>query len=252
MFITRKKMLFFILFLAAFVVLGGSHLEINLEDFRDLGNSLEFVQNMWPLDFSMVGNAMEQTLVTVEIAFLGTIFGLFVAFPLAFLAAKNTTSHPFIYNGLRSFLSFLRSIPELVIALIFVPAFGLNPMTVILAIFIHNIGVLGKLISELIESVNPGPQEAVASTGAKRILVSLYGVVPQIIPNVLSHYFYRLEVAIRASILFGVVGAGGIGDTLLLHFKLFQYDAMAVDILIVMIVIMIVDNLGAYFRSKVI
>jgi phosphonate transport system permease protein len=238
--------------LLALVWGSGFHLEIKLLDFMDIPNSIDFIRNMWPLDFSMVQDAIAQTLITVEIAFLGTVFGLLVAFPLAFLAAKNTSPNSGIYNSMRSLLSFLRSIPELVIALVFVPTFGLDPMAIIIALFIHNIGVLGKLISELIESVNPGPQEAVASTGAKRILVSLYGVVPQIMPNVLSHYFYRFEVAIRASILFGVIGAGGIGDTLLLHFKLFEYGALAVDILIVMVVIMIVDNLGAYFRSKVI
>jgi phosphonate transport system permease protein len=252
MFSTDKKSLWIMLFVFFWVWVSGWHLGVNLGDFRDLGNSIDFIGNMWPLDFSMLENALLQTYVTVEIAFLGTVFGLFVAFPLAFFAARNTTPNGAVYNAVRSLLSFLRSIPELVIALVFVATFGLEPMTVIIAIFIHNIGVLGKLISELIESVNPGPQEAVASTGAKRILVSLYGVVPQIMPNVLSHYFYRFEVAIRASILFGVIGAGGIGDTLLLHFKLFEYGALAVDILIVMVVIMIVDNLGAYFRSKVI
>jgi phosphonate transport system permease protein len=252
LFRTGKNTLIITTLLLLIVSISGWHLEINLRDFMDIGNSLEFIKNMWPLDFSILQDAVLQTLITVEIAFLGTVFALFIAFPLAFFAARNTASNGAVYNIFRSLLSFLRAIPELVIALVFVATFGLEPMTVIIAIFIHNIGVLGKLISELIESVNPGPQEAVASTGAKRIFVSLYGVVPQIMPNVLSHYFYRFEVAIRASILFGVIGAGGIGDTLLLHFKLFRYDAMAVDILIVMIVIMIVDNLGAYFRSRVI
>ncbi len=240
------------LLLLVIVIVSAQHLNVQFQDFKDIRNSFDFLSNMWPLDFTMLENALVQTLITVEIAFLGTIFGLIVAFPLAFLAARNTTTNMPIYNGVRSVLSFLRSIPELVIALIFVPTFGLEPIAVILAIFIHNIAVLGKLISELIESVNPGPQEAVTSTGAKRILVSLYGVVPQIMPNVMSQYFYRFEVAIRASILFGAIGAGGIGDTLILHFKTFEYAAAAVDILIIMIVILIVDNVGAYFRKKVI
>ncbi|OEF99585.1 phosphonate ABC transporter, permease protein PhnE [Vulcanibacillus modesticaldus] len=246
-----RTFVYFLLIIVA-IFFSIKDAQLNFIDIKDISNTIEFLGQLWPFDYSMIGHAISETLITMEIAFLGTFFGLIIAFPLAFLAAINTSPNLVIYNGIRTVLTFLRSIPELVLALIFVPTFGLTPLTVIIAIFIHNIAVLGKLISELIESVDPGPQEAVASTGARKILLALYGVVPQIIPNVLSHYFYRFEVGIRSSILFGAIGAGGIGDVLFLHFKTFQYSAAAVDVLIIMLIILIVDYIGVYLRSRVI
>ncbi|WP_206093746.1 phosphonate ABC transporter, permease protein PhnE [Paludifilum halophilum] len=226
--------------------------ELNLSDISDIGNSFDFLERLWPLDFSMVTHSLKETLLTVEIAFLGTISALVLALPLAFLGARNTTTHRSVYTGVRTLLTFLRSVPELVLALIFVPTFGLEPLTVIVALFLHNTAVLGKLLAELVEAADPGPQEAVASTGARRLLVSLYGILPQIFPNLLSHYFYRFEVGVRSSLLFGAIGAGGIGDVLFLHFKTFEYSAMAVDILMIMVLIWVLDYAGAYFRAKVI
>ena len=245
------KYLFLAGSLLVLVFLSVWDMGLNLGDIRDLPNTFEFLKELWPLDFSMVDHALDETLITLEIAFLGTFFGLLLGFPCAFLAARNTAPAA-LYHGMRGFLTFLRSVPELVIALIFVPTFGLSPLTVIVAIFLHNIAVLGKLIAELIEVADPGPQEAVAATGARKVLVALYGIVPQIVPVVLSQYFYRLEVAVRSSLLFGAIGAGGIGDMLFIHFKTFEYAAMAVDVLIIMVLIGLLDYAGAFFRSRVI
>jgi phosphonate transport system permease protein len=129
---------------------------------------------------------------------------------------------------------------------------GLGPFTAILAIFLHNIGVLGKLISELIEAADPDPQEALRSVGANRAMVALYGILPQIIPNVLSQYFYRLEVAVRTSLILGFIGAGGIGQQLFIHFKIFQYEKVAVDVMMIMILVVMIDYVSAVIRSKTI
>lgn len=248
----RRKALLTLLLVLVAVIFSVQDAELNFGEIGELPNSADFLAQMWPLDFSMLGHSLEETLITVEIAFLGTLAGLVVSFPLAFLAARNTSPHPTVYNGVRSFLTFLRSVPELVLALIFVPTFGLEPLTVIMALFLHNGAVLGKLLSELVEAAEPGPQEAVASTGARGVLVALYGIVPQIFPNILSHSFYRFEVGVRSSLLFGAIGAGGIGDVLYLHFKTFEYAAMAVDVLLIMVLIWFLDYMGSYFRAKVI
>src|SRR5690606_42102003 len=100
---------------------------LNLADIRDLPNTVDFLGELWPLDFSMVDQALDETLVTLEIAFLGTFFGLVVGFPCAFLAARNTAPRA-VYHGMRGFLTFLRSVPELAIAVVLVPTFGLAPL----------------------------------------------------------------------------------------------------------------------------
>jgi phosphonate transport system permease protein len=172
--------------------------------------------------------------------------------PLSFLAAKNTSGSIAMYSSTRGGLSALRSIPEIVFGLIFVTAFGLGPFAAVLAIILHNIGVLGKLISELIEAADSGPQEAMRSVGASKWVGHLFAILPQIWPNVLSQYFYRFEVAIRTSLILGFIGGGGIGQQLFNHFQSFYYTAVALDIVLIMIMVIIVDFIGGQIRARVI
>ncbi|HEY8342393.1 MAG TPA: phosphonate ABC transporter, permease protein PhnE [Calditerricola sp.] len=241
-----------ILLLAAAAIWAARGTEVNLAQFRNLFNSVDLLRQFFPLDWTDAGRTFAAALVTLQMAFLGTLTALLVAFPAAFLAARNTAPSHGMYAAVRGALNVLRAVPEIVIALLLVPMAGLGPFPGVLTIFLHNVGVLGKLISELIEAADPGPPEAVASTGARRLLVYLYGIVPQIWPNVLSQYFYRFEVAIRASLFLGLIGAGGIGEQLLIHFKLFQYSRMAVDILAIIVLVMAVDALGGVVRKRVI
>lgn len=222
-------------------------------ELHKVGNSVEFVLKRWlPPDWSAGRESVQEAAVTIQIAILGTFLGLVGAVPVSFFAARNITPYPWIYNLVRGFLSLIRAIPEIVLALVFVPAVGLKPVTGVLALAIHNFGVLGKLISELIEASDPGPREAVASTGAPGTAVVWWGVIPEIIPNVLSQAFYRLEVAVRASLVLGLVGAGGIGNLLFIHFKVFDYEKVLVDVLAIMVMVAAIDFLGAYVRSRVI
>lgn len=226
--------------------------EIDLSRFAQVSNMFTFITEKWlPPAWEVLPTAFRETLITLEMAFLGTIAASVIALPLSFLAAQNVAS-PLVYNTVRTVLSFLRSVPEIVFGLIFVTAVGLGPFPAILAISLHNIGVLGKLISELVEAAEPGPQEALRSVGATRSMVSLYGILPQIIPNVLSQYFYRLEVAVRASLILGFIGAGGIGQLLFIHFKVFQYEKVAVDVLMIMLLVVIIDYASAVIRAKTI
>lgn len=221
--------------------------------FKDIGNTVDFVKSSFlNPDWRVLPKAIKESITTIQIAIMGTILATIIAMPLSFLGARNTSFHWTIYSFIRGILSFMRSVPEIVFALIFVPTVSLGPIAGVLAITLHNIGVLGKMISELIEAAESGPQEAVASTGASKKIVILYGIVPQIIPIVLSNIFYRLEVSIRASLVLGLVGAGGIGQLLSIHFKIFQYEKVAVDVLVIMMLVIIVDTIGAYVRRKVI
>jgi phosphonate transport system permease protein len=245
-----------IIYLAVFLGLliwSGIGVGFDLSLLTDIGRTVDFVRNQWfPLDWSDADYALGQTVVTLQIALFSTLIAVAISLPLSFFAARNTTPFPSAYHSFRVAFNFLRSVPEIVLALIFVPTLGLNPMPAVVALIIHNVGVFGKMISEMIEAMDPGPQEAVKSVGGTRILVALYGIMPQMIPLVISQYFYRLEVAIRTCLILGVVGAGGIGQLLYNDFKMFQYEKVAVEVVFIMVLVTSVDYLGAYVRKRVI
>ncbi len=226
--------------------------EFDLSKFRDFRNMIDFLSQWFPIDFTALPLLLWDSAETLAMAFLGSFFGLIIALPISFLGAKNTSSSGIIYNVVRILMSFVRSIPEIVFGLILLTALGLGPFPAVLAIMFHNIGVLGKLISELIESAEPGPQEAMRAVGTKNWLASLFSILPQIWPNVLSQYFYRFEVAIRTSLILGFIGGGGIGQRLFNDFKSFQYSSVSLDVLLIMVIVIIVDSFGSYVRNKVI
>ncbi|RBP96306.1 phosphonate transport system permease protein [Cytobacillus firmus] len=238
--------------LALFVYLSMRLTEFDLSKFKDFRNMIDFLSHWFPMDFSLLPKILEDSLETLAMAFLGSFFGLIIGLPLSFMAAKNTSGSKLIYHLTRVGLSFIRSIPEIVFGLILLTALGLGPFPAVLAIMFHNIGVLGKLISELIEASDPGPQEAMKAVGAKSWFASLFSILPQIWPNVLSNYFYRFEVAIRTSLILGFIGGGGIGQRLFNDFKTFQYSSVSLDVLIIMIIVILVDLFGSYVRNRVI
>lgn len=238
--------------LAAMHVWAAIATEISPSKFLNIGNTIEFLTETWPPRWDIVNNTLRSAVMTIHIALMGTTLPLLVALPLSFVAARTTAPSPIIYNAVRAILSFLRSVPEFVFALILIPAIGLGPFPGVLALFFHNLGVMGKMFSELIESADIGPQEAVASTGASNLLIKLYGILPQITPDVLSQAFYRLEVNIRSSIVLGFIGAGGIGQDLFIAFRVFQYRQVIVHIAAILLLVILVDYLSAFVRKRVI
>jgi phosphonate transport system permease protein len=226
--------------------------EFDLSKFRDFQNMIDFLSQWFPMDYSALPRLLWDSAETLGMAFLGSFLGLIIALPISFFAAKNTSPSGIIYNLVRILMSLVRSIPEIVFGLILLTALGLGPFPAVLAIMFHNIGVLGKLISELIESAELGPQEAMRAIGSKNWLASLFSILPQIWPNVLSQYFYRFEVAIRTSLILGFIGGGGIGQRLFNDFKSFQYSSVSLDVLLIMLIVIMVDSFGSYVRNKVI
>ncbi|CEG21376.1 Phosphate-import permease protein PhnE [Planococcus massiliensis] len=226
--------------------------EFDLSKFKDFRNMIDFLSQWFPMDFSLLPNMVQDTLETLAMAFLGSVFGLIIALPISFLAARNTSPSPILFQFSRIALSFVRSIPEIVFGLILLTTLGLGPFPAVIAIMFHNIGVFGKLISELIEAADPGPQEAMKAVGSKTWVANLFSILPQIWPNVLSQFFYRFEVAIRTSLILGFIGGGGIGQRLFNDFKTFQYSSVSLDVLIIMIMVIIIDFLASYIRKRII
>jgi phosphonate transport system permease protein len=239
--------------LAFLVWLSMGVTEFRFKKFEEFENMILFIkEQFFPINWAIFPQLVQESFVTLGMAFLGTFMALTISIPVSFMAARNTSYSTLIFVIIRSLLSGLRSIPEIVFGLIFVVALGLGPFPAVLAIILHNIGVLGKLISELIESADQGPQEAMKAVGATKWVANLFSILPQIWPNLLSHYFYRFEVAIRTSLILGFIGAGGIGQQLFNHFQMFQYQSVALDIIMIILLVIVVDFFGSNIRKKVI
>lgn len=246
----RSLVIYALLVVAIFISMRLT--EFDLTKFRDFRNMIDFLSQWFPMDFTRLPSMLEDTLATLAMAFLGSFLGLIIGLPLSFLAARNTAHSKPVFHFFRVALSFVRSVPEIVFGLILLTTLGLGPFPAVLAITFHNIGVMGKLISELIEAADTGPQEAMKAVGAKRWVASLFSILPQIWPNVLSNFFYRFEVAIRTSLILGFIGGGGIGQRLFNDFNTFNYSSVSLDVLIIMVMVILVDSLGSFVRNRVI
>jgi phosphonate transport system permease protein len=198
-----------------------------------------------------VQRVMPKVMESLFIAWIGTIIGALISFPLAFLAAKNISRRG-VSNVTRQVLNAIRAVPELLVAMVLIPVTGLGPWTGTLALGIHSIGTLGKLSSEVIEGIDPGPVEAVASVGGGPIARMRFAVVPQVMPNILAYWLYRFEINIRASAVLGVVGAGGIGLELISQLRFRDYARAGTVLFLTIFAVLVVDTLSARVRRRII
>jgi phosphonate transport system permease protein len=195
--------------------------------------------------------SLKATAVTLYIALLGTTLSAPFALALAVMGSRATTRGPMMYQLARSILSFLRSVPDVVFALIFVTAVGLGPFAGVLALIFHNTGVMGKLWAEAMEESDPGVREALRVLGASRIQIAVHAVLPTVLPQLVGLLLYRFDVNVRASLVLGLVGAGGIGFLINQSINLFRFDEMLTQIVIILILIVAVDQLSAHVRRRI-
>ncbi len=195
---------------------------------------------------------MGATLETIQMALAGTFLALVVAFPLGFLAARNTSPHPAVYHGVRLVLNLVRTIPDLALGLLFVAAVGLGAFAGTIALAIHTATVLGKLLSESVENIDEGVVEAIRATGAGYSQILSFAVLPQILPDLISFTLYRFETNIRAASVLGLIGAGGIGYLMNTSFRTFQYQEAAAIVLVLVALVMLVDYLSSRLRNLVV
>jgi phosphonate transport system permease protein len=214
-------------------------------------NMVDFFVRMFPPELSFFTLLIEPATETVQIAAWGTLLAVLASAPLALLAAHNTTPHLVVYILARVFLNLLRSINELIYALILVSAVGLGPFAGVLAIALHATGMLAKFVAEEIEHVDRGQVEAMQAAGAKRMQVIMFAILPQILPAVFGYILYRFDVSIRSATVLGLVGAGGLGFSLIKTMKLFKYHETAACILVIIILIWAADWISAYLRKQV-
>lgn len=204
----------------------------------------------FPPDFSNGVVYLQQMLLTVKMAVVGTAGAVILAIPLGFLAARNTSPSPLVYQLTRRLLDLFRGLNEFVLALIFVAAVGLGPFPGILALVFHTAGILGKLFAEFIEDIDEGQVEALRASGAHPVQVLTHGVWPQIIPHVLSMTSYRFESNVRAATVLGLVGAGGIGFYITESIRGFDTRAASAILIIILVTVFLIDFLSARLRER--
>ncbi len=231
------------------------------------GQIIAFLAQLFPPDLSLtfLRTVTYASIETLAISFMGTLLAVGVAWSLALPAAQTLTVRGLLYSMekegtlhssfrtlwymlARLTLSILRSIPEIVWALIFILAVGLGPFAGVLALGIHNGGVLGKLYAEFLDAVNPKPVEAIQATGANKLQIFCYAILPQAFPLFLSYTLYRWEVIIRAAAILGLVGAGGIGTQIHIAISLFHYSQLLTLIGMIFLLVTLVDMLSGMIR----
>jgi phosphonate transport system permease protein len=192
---------------------------------------------------------------TIFMALLATTAGTVVAAPVSFLAARNIMGNTFLgkvlYSITRTFLNITRSFDSLVLATIFALWLSFGPFAGVLALTIATVASLGKLFSEAVENIDPGPLEAVRATGANSAQVILYSVVPQIIPDYISYIIYHWDINVRISTILGFVGGGGIGYYLSQRINVLEYRKAGTAIWAIVAVVWAMDFLSAEIRKKV-
>jgi len=197
---------------------------------------------------------MARMVETIFMGMMATIFGIIMAIPVSFLAARNIMSGSkitmAIYFLTRTILNIIRSIEPLIWALIAVVWVGLGPFAGIVALTLHSIAALGKLYSEAIESIDPGPIEAIEATGATRLQVILFGVIPQMISPFISFSIYRWDINVRMSTVIGLVGGGGIGFLLVQYIRLLDYRSAGIAVWFIAVTVAILDYTSAEIRNK--
>jgi phosphonate transport system permease protein len=188
---------------------------------------------------------------SIAMAWVGTLLAAIFAVPLSFLAAENLVARPIAWVT-RQVFNILRAVPEVILALLFVPMFGLTPMAGVMAIGVGSIGSLGKLFYEIIENIQRGPIEAVDAVGASAVQRLRWGVVPQVAPELTSFLLYRFEINIRASSVLGIVGAGGIGGALVEAIRFKEYDQAGLALVVVIIGTIAVDTVSGAIRKRIV
>jgi len=198
-----------------------------------------------------VGRALPKIMESLWIAWIGTMIGAAGSFFLAFAAATNIAP-TWLATAVRQVLNAIRAIPELVVAMVLIPVTGLGAWTGTLAVGFHSVGSLGKLSSEVIEGIDQGPVEAVAAVGGTRLQQIRFGVVPQVMPNIVAYWLYRFEINIRASAVLGVVGAGGIGAELVAQLRFRDFARAGTVLFLTIAIVLFIDAISARVRRRII
>jgi phosphonate transport system permease protein len=214
----------------------------------DWRNMADFAAGFLQPNFYNWDQYAESMIETVQIALWGTALAVVFGVPFAILSSANVCP-PWVVQPVRRLMDATRAINEIVFALLFVVAVGLGPLAGVLALAVHNVGIIAKLFSEAVEAIDPRPVEGIRATGATRLQEVVHGVFPQVMPLWSSFTLYRFETNVRSATVLGIVGAGGIGQPLFENIRSFQYGETAAIMIIIVVTVSLIDILSAQLRK---
>jgi len=242
-----------LLLAVAALLLAGS---IKAVDLGNIGRVVTNSGNMRQLgvafihpDFILWKVYVAQMWLTIQIALWGTVLAILIAVPFGLLCAKNITPM-WIQQPMRRLMDIQRSIPDLVVGMVFITAVGLGPLAGVIAIMVNTGAVLAKLFSEAVESIDTGPVEGVRATGAAPLQEIVWGVIPQVAPLWTSYSLYRFESNSRSATVLGLIGAGGIGQVLYDSLNAFNYRQTTAIVVVIVVAVSLIDLLSQAIRSR--
>lgn len=209
-----------------------------------------FLSRMWPPNFDKMDVIVRLLIETLQMAIIGTLIGAILSLFVSFGAASNISPR-WLYTICRLVLNALRSIPELIYALMFVSAVGLGPFAGILALILGSMGSISKVYAEAMESVDAGPLRALESTGASKRQVIAYGILPQSAPLLTSYTLLLFEGNVRGATILGLVGAGGIGMELTMAMRLYDYGHLFAIVISIIVLVTVIDRISAIIRRRI-
>jgi len=204
----------------------------------------------WPPEFSYFPRLLAPLLETLQIAVVGTVIGGILAVPVAVLAARNLTPGVLVWFLDRNVMNVLRTLPDLFWAMLFAAAVGFGPVAGALALTVFTIAVISKLWSESLEAIDMGVPEAVRAAGGSWLAMLQFGAIPQALPHYVSYALYAFELNVRASMILGLVGAGGIGMVLETQRSTFEYPRVTLIVLSVLVIVLVIEQISEAIRRR--
>ncbi|RMC23562.1 MULTISPECIES: phosphonate ABC transporter, permease protein PhnE [unclassified Lactobacillus] len=215
----------------------------NFDQFSDI-----FVQMLHP-NWAYMETVIPLLLETIKMAVLGTVIGSVLAFVYSLLIARNIVKNKAITGILRVIMNIIRTVPDLLLGAVFVAIVGIGPVAGILALAICTFGIVVKLFYEAIETIDPGPIEALTAVGANKLQIIVFAVLPQVITYFISYCLYAFEINVRASTVLGYIGAGGIGLYLQQTLQVFDYAKTGTIIIVIILVVVLIDYVSSKSRE---
>ena len=238
----------------AFTIHAANQVGFSLTQIREnFATAREFLAKFFPPDWEWALEEVPGPMIeTIQIAILAAIIGCTVALPIAFWASRLTANNKWVYFIDKSFLNVVRTIPDIFWAMIFVVAVGFGAFAGLLALIMFSLSIMGKLLSETIDSADPGPLEAAKASGAGHTQAVQASVLPQVMPNYVAYALSIFELDIRASTVLGLVGAGGIGRVLEAQRSFFRFDRIMAVVIVIFVIVFLIEQVSVYIRRRLV
>lgn len=247
----RNRIFFFVILLIG-GYWAGVACKVDFTEFMGgIPSGLRFLSYMFPPDVNALSDMIQPAVDTILIAFLATVFGGILSLFFGLAAASNIAP-PWLRHTSRFILTTERALPEIIILLLLIAALGLGAFAGVVALSLGCIGMLGRLFADAIEEVNPRVLESIEAVGANRFQIIFFGVIPEVLPSIITNVIFRFEVNIRLSVLLGAVGAGGIGFELYHSFSILQYERATTAILVTLVLVFLSERGSDFLRKKMI